>query len=67
MMRAPGIKFTYEEIPENLKDIAHEWREKMVEAVAEASEELLEKVSRRSQQPDGRRDQDGFKKAHYRQ
>src|ERR1700741_817698 len=36
-----GIKFTYEEIPDNLKDLAHEWREKMVEAAAEASEEML--------------------------
>src|SRR6201989_2177408 len=38
-----GIKFTYEEIPDNLKDLAHEWRGKMVEAAAEASEEMLEK------------------------
>ncbi|SAK82504.1 elongation factor G [Caballeronia ptereochthonis] len=38
-----GIKFTYEEIPDNLKELAHEWRGKMVEAAAEASEELLEK------------------------
>ncbi|AQG97867.1 translation elongation factor G [Burkholderia sp. KK1] len=38
-----GIKFTYEEIPANLVDLAHEWRDKMVEAAAEASEELLEK------------------------
>jgi elongation factor G len=38
-----GIKFAYEEIPDNLKEIAHEWREKMVEAAAESSEELLEK------------------------
>ncbi|WP_248321419.1 MULTISPECIES: elongation factor G [unclassified Caballeronia] len=38
-----GIKFTYEDIPDNLKDVAHEWREKMVEAAAESSEELLEK------------------------
>nr|WP_241018779.1 elongation factor G [Paraburkholderia sp. Tr-20389] len=38
-----GIKFTYEEIPDNLKELAHEWREKMVEAAAEASEEMLEK------------------------
>ncbi|QSN61825.1 elongation factor G [Caballeronia sp. M1242] len=38
-----GIKFTYEEIPDNLRDVAHEWREKMVEAAAESSEELLEK------------------------
>ncbi|MDN7674405.1 elongation factor G [Burkholderia oklahomensis] len=38
-----GVKFTYEEIPENLRAIAEEWRGKMVEAAAEASEELLEK------------------------
>ncbi|SAL18966.1 elongation factor G [Caballeronia arvi] len=38
-----GIKFSYEEIPDNLKDLAHEWREKMVEAAAESSEEMLEK------------------------
>ncbi|MDR5756176.1 elongation factor G [Caballeronia sp. LZ035] len=38
-----GIKFSYEEIPDNLKELAHEWREKMVEAAAESSEELLEK------------------------
>jgi elongation factor G len=38
-----GIKFNYEEIPDNLKELAHEWREKMVEAAAESSEELLEK------------------------
>ncbi|MDR5731225.1 elongation factor G [Caballeronia sp. LZ025] len=38
-----GIKFAYEDIPDNLKEIAHEWREKMVEAAAESSEELLEK------------------------
>ncbi|KXV12383.1 elongation factor G [Caballeronia megalochromosomata] len=38
-----GIKFSYEEIPDNLKALAHEWREKMVEAAAESSEELLEK------------------------
>jgi elongation factor G len=38
-----GIKFTYEEIPANLLDLANEWREKMVEAAAEADEVLLEK------------------------
>ncbi|WP_250512329.1 elongation factor G [Caballeronia sp. INDeC2] len=38
-----GIKFNYEEIPDNLKELAHEWRSKMVEAAAESSEELLEK------------------------
>jgi len=38
-----GIKFNYEEIPDNLKELAHEWRGKMVEAAAESSEDLLEK------------------------
>ncbi|MGS0893745.1 elongation factor G [Burkholderia stagnalis] len=38
-----GVKFSYEDIPANLVELAHEWREKMVEAAAEASEELLEK------------------------
>ncbi|WP_244827206.1 elongation factor G [Caballeronia sp. TF1N1] len=38
-----GIKFTYAEIPDNLKELAHEWHGKMVEAAAEANEELLEK------------------------
>jgi elongation factor G len=38
-----GIKFEYRDIPANLVDLAHEWREKMVEAAAEADEALLEK------------------------
>jgi elongation factor G len=38
-----GMKFNYEEIPENLVELAKEWREKMVEAAAEASEELMNK------------------------
>ncbi|CAN0623079.1 elongation factor G [Burkholderia multivorans] len=38
-----GVKFTYEEIPENLRATADEWHDRMVEAAAEASEELLEK------------------------
>jgi len=38
-----GIKFDYSEIPAELKDICDEWREKMVEAAAEASEELMNK------------------------
>ena len=38
-----GTKFTYEEIPAELKASADEWREKMVEAAAESSEELMEK------------------------
>ncbi len=38
-----GIKFSYEEIPAELLDLANEWREKMVEAAAESSEELMDK------------------------
>ncbi|MCY0388280.1 elongation factor G [Robbsia sp. Bb-Pol-6] len=38
-----GTKFTYEDIPAELQDQADEWREKMVEAAAESTEELMEK------------------------
>ena len=38
-----GTKFTYGEIPEELVDVAAEWREKMLEAAAEASEALMNK------------------------
>jgi len=38
-----GIKFTYEEIPADLLELAQEWREKMVEAAAESSEEMMDK------------------------
>ena len=38
-----GTKFTYGDIPENLRELANEWRSKMVEAAAEASEELMNK------------------------
>ena len=38
-----GVKFEYADIPENLVELAHEWRGKMVEAAAEADETLLEK------------------------
>jgi len=38
-----GMKFTFEEIPAELLATAKEWREKMVEAAAEASEELMNK------------------------
>ena len=38
-----GMKFTFEEIPADLVAQAKEWREKMVEAAAEASEELMNK------------------------
>jgi elongation factor G len=38
-----GMKFTFEEIPADLVASAKEWREKMVEAAAEANEELMNK------------------------
>jgi len=38
-----GMKFEYKEIPAELLALAKEWREKMVEAAAEASEELMNK------------------------
>ena len=38
-----GVHFEYVEIPADLLELAKEWREKMVEAAAEASEALLEK------------------------
>jgi elongation factor G len=37
-----GVTFSYEDIPADLVDTAQQWREKMVEAAAEASEELME-------------------------
>ncbi|MDD3353460.1 elongation factor G [Zoogloea sp.] len=36
-----GMKFTYGDIPAELEGVAKEWREQMVEAAAEASEELM--------------------------
>ncbi|WP_026472084.1 elongation factor G [Alkanindiges illinoisensis] len=36
-----GMKFEYGDIPAHLVDTANEWREKMVESAAEASEELM--------------------------
>ncbi|NDI87385.1 elongation factor G [Undibacterium crateris] len=38
-----GMKFEYRDIPENLLAEAQKWRENMVEAAAEASEELMNK------------------------
>jgi elongation factor G len=38
-----GTKFSYEEIPAELQASAEEWREKLLEAAAESSEELMEK------------------------
>ncbi len=36
-----GMKFEYQEIPADLVDVAQEWREQMVEAAAEATEDLM--------------------------
>lgn len=38
-----GLKFDYADIPADLQATAEEWREKMVEAAAEFSEELMDK------------------------
>lgn len=38
-----GMKFEYGEIPADLVDTAEEWRTNMIEAAAEASEELMDK------------------------
>jgi elongation factor G len=38
-----GVTFEYGEIPADLVDTANEWHEKMIEAAAESSEELMNK------------------------
>jgi elongation factor G len=38
-----GMKFERKEVPAELLDVANEWREKLVEAAAEANEELMNK------------------------
>ena len=38
-----GLTFYYADIPADLVSVAEEWREKMVEAAAEANEDLMEK------------------------
>ncbi len=38
-----GMKFEYVDIPADLVEVCNEWRGKMVEAAAEASEELMDK------------------------
>ena len=37
-----GTKFDYKDVPAELEGLANEWREKLVEAAAESSEELCE-------------------------
>ena len=38
-----GVTFTYKDIPADLTDVCNEYREKLVEAAAEASEDLMNK------------------------
>jgi elongation factor G len=38
-----GVKFEYGDIPAELKDVCAEWHEKLVEAAAESSEDLMNK------------------------
>ena len=38
-----GTNFEYTDVPAELMDTCHEWREKMIEAAAEANEELMDK------------------------
>ncbi|MGE5615337.1 MAG: elongation factor G, partial [Bacillota bacterium] len=38
-----GMKFEFREIPEELKELAKEWHDKMVEAAAEADDDLMHK------------------------
>ncbi|MEY8263576.1 MAG: elongation factor G [Bermanella sp.] len=38
-----GMSFNYEDIPEDLVDTANEWRENLLDAAAEADDELMEK------------------------
>src|SRR3978361_1943846 len=38
-----GVLFEYQEIPDNLLATAEEWREKMIEAAADANEALMDK------------------------
>ena len=39
---AQGTKFTYAEVPADLLETANHWREQMIEAAAEATEELMD-------------------------
>jgi elongation factor G len=38
-----GVKFEYQDIPDSYKALADEWHEKMVEAAAEANDDLMNK------------------------
>ena len=38
-----GMTFTYDDIPEELQDLADEWRDNLISEAAEASEEIMDK------------------------
>ncbi len=38
-----GTSFDYEDIPEDIKELADEWRERLLESAAEANEEVMDK------------------------
>ena len=38
-----GMTYKEEDIPDDMQDICEEWHEKLVEAAAEANEELMDK------------------------
>ena len=38
-----GVEFHYEDVPDELKEVAEEWRANMIEAAAEANDEMMEK------------------------
>jgi elongation factor G len=44
-----GAQFEYADIPEDLQETCNEWRENMVEAAAEGSDELMEKYLEESE------------------
>ncbi len=47
-----GMKFEYQEIPAELVELAKEWREKMVEAAAEANEDLMNEYLENGELPE---------------
>jgi elongation factor G len=47
-----GMRFEYADIPADLVDTCREWREKMVEAAAEADEELMNKYLEEGELPE---------------
>lgn len=40
---AMGMKYEYTDIPEDMVDVVEEWREKLIEAVCETDDEMLER------------------------